>query len=306
MRTPRLSEVRHLAPAAIIVLAATLLVVGFGVGSTHERSLMSQGSSWRGLVGGARPSVQVGQRMLVVLKAPSLAQQVAAHGGFATQRQEHNWTRAAIAAQKRLLTQLSIHGIAVRVEFSFARVLNGFSAPLDARAVALLERRPEVAGVYPVRVAYPASVSSELLSHERVALNAADIRGASLPGYRGRGVTIALLDTGVDREHPYLRGRLEEGIDLLGSNGAKAAADPDDSSRVEEHGTELAGILVGAGGPGGIGGVATGASVLPIRVAGWQRDETGSWAVYGRTDQVVAGLERAVDPKLDGDDNDAA
>src|ERR687887_640858 len=309
MRTPRLSEVRHLAPAAIIVLAATLLVVGFGVGSTHERSLMSQASSWRGLVGGARPSVQVGQRMLVVLKAPSLAQQVAAHGGFATQRQEHNWTRAAIAAQKRLLTQLSIHGIAVRVEFSFARVLNGFSAPLDARAVALLERRPEVAGVYPVRVAYPASVSSKLLGRRGFALGAGSLPSVALAGYDGRGVTIALVDTGVDSAHPYLRGHVLPGINVVDPDvrsGAPAVVDPADPSKVEEHGTEMAGLLVGAGGPGGISGVAPGASLLPIRVAGWQRDLKGSWAVYSRTDQLIAGLERAVDPNLDGDAHDAA
>jgi subtilisin family serine protease len=310
MRTPRLPEAgfgaRRIALPATLALAAMLLAVGFGVGKARERSVGSEASSWRGLVGGARPSVTVGQRMLVVLKTPSLAQQVFQHGGLATERQERSWTRAAIAAQKQLLTELAIHGIRMRPEFSFSRVINGFSAPLDARAVALLERRPEVAGVYPVRVAYPASISSELLRHERVALDAADVRGASLPGYRGRGVTIALLDTGVDREHPYLRGRLEDGIDLLdGSNGAEAAADPDDSSRFEQHGTELAGILVGAGGPGGIAGVATGASLLPIRVAGWQRDLTGSWAVYGRTDQIVAGLERAVDPNLDGDAHDA-
>ena len=309
MRTPRLSEVRNLAPAAIIVLAATLLVVGFGVGGTHERSLGSQASSWRGLVGGARPSVEVGQRMLVVLKAPSMAQQVAAHGGFATQQQEHNWTRAAIAAQKRLLTQLSIHGIQIRVEFSFARVLNGFSAPLDARAVALLERRSEVAGVYPVRVAYPASISSKLLGREGIALGAGSLPSVALPGYDGRGVTIALLDTGVDSAHPYLRGRILSGINVVDPDvrsGAPAVVDPADSSRVEEHGTEMAGLLVGAGGPGGISGAATGASVLPIRVAGWQRDLKGSWAVYSRTDQLIAGLERAVDPNLDGDAHDAA
>jgi hypothetical protein len=46
--------------------------------------------------------------------------------------------------------------------------------------------------------------------------------------------------------------------------------------------------------------------VLPIRVAGWQRDATGQWAVYGRTDQLIAGLERAVDPNGDGDAHDAA
>src|SRR5690242_3532803 len=309
MRTPRLSEAKHLAPAAIIVLAATLLVVGFGVSDTRERSLMSQASSWRGLVGSPKPKVLVGQRMLVVLKAPSLAQQVAAHGGYATQQQEHNWTREAIASQKRLLTQLSIHGIQTRVEFSFARVLNGFSAPLDARAVALLERRPEVAGVYPVRVAFPASLSSQLLGREGIALGAGSLPSVALPGYDGRGVTIALLDTGVDSAHPYLRGHVLSGINVIDPDvrsGAPAVVDPADSSQVEEHGTEMAGLLVGAGGPGGISGVAPGASVLPIRVAGWQRDEKGRWAVYSRTDQLIAGLERAVDPNLDGDAHDAA
>jgi hypothetical protein len=68
----------------------------------------------------------------------------------------------------------------------------------------------------------------------------------------------------------------------------------------------MAGLLVGARGPGGISGVATGARVLPIRVAGWQRDLTGGWAVYARTDQLIAGLERAVDPNLDGDAHDGA
>jgi len=309
MRTPRLSELRLLIPAAIVVIVATLLFAGFGISAPKVRSLASQASSWRGLVGGARPSVEVGQRMLVVLKAPSLAQRVAAHGGFATQRQEHNWTRDAIAAQKRLLTELTIHGIQVQVEFSFARVLNGFSAPLDARAVALLERRPEVAGVYPVRVAYPASISSELLGREGIALSAGSLPPAVLPAYDGRGVTIAMLDTGVDSAHPYLGGRILPGINVVDPDvrsGAPAVVDPADSSKVEEHATEMAGLLVGAGGPGGISGVAAGASVLPIRIAGWQRDQRGNWAVYSRTDQLIAGLERAVDPNLDGDAHDAA
>ena len=305
----RLSESRRLVPAAVVVLATTLLVMGFGVTGRNGRSLTSQASAWRGLVGGARPSVEIGQRMLVVLRAPSLAQRVAAHGGLATQRQEHVWTRDAIGTQKRLLTELQIHGIRIRPEFSFARVLNGFSAPLDARAVALLERRPEVAGVYPVRVAYPASVSSGLLGRRGLAVSAGSLPSLQLPGDDGQGVTIALLDTGLDSAHPYLHGRILPGSNVVDPqlrSGTPAVADPADPSERERHGTELAGILVGARGPAGISGVARGAAVLPIRVAGWQRDLTGSWAVYARTDQLLAGLERAVDPNLDGDAHDAA
>src|SRR5581483_7880680 len=40
-------------------------------------------------------------------------------------------------------------------------------------------------------------------------------------------------------------------------------------------------------------------------VAGWQPDATGRDVVYGRSDQLVAGLERAVDPNGDGDTHDA-
>jgi subtilisin family serine protease len=120
-------------------------------------------------------------------------------------------------------------------------------------------------------------------------------------------VTVALLDTGVDRSQPSLRGRVTNGVDVVrGANGAAAAANPDVPAEVERHGTELAGIVVGSGGPGGMAGVAPGATLLPIRVAGWQRDASGQWSVFGRTDQLLAGLERAVDPNGDGDAHDGA
>jgi minor extracellular serine protease Vpr len=284
------------------------LVLGAGGTRLTTSTLSSTAASWRGLAGSARPKVDVGQRMIVVLKAPSLAQRVARAGGFATGAQERQWTFAAVAAQRQVLATLAGHGIKARIEQTYARVINGFSAALDSEAVALLEREPEVAGVYPVRVAYPATISSELLARDELARGAAHRPSIRLPGFDGRGVTIALLDTGVDRAQPFLRGRVQEGINILtdGDSGADAATKPDDATRLERHGTELAGLLVGAGGPEGLAGIATGASVLPIRVAGWQEDIAGGWAVYSRTDQLIAGLERAVDPNQDGIAHDAA
>src|SRR5437763_8777630 len=158
------------------------------------------------------------------------------------------------------------------------------------------------------RVAYPATISSQLLAKDELARGAAHRPEIVLPGFDGRGVTIALLDTGVDRAQPFLRGRVQDGINVLsdGDLHALAATKPDDATRLERHGTEMAGLLVGAGGPEGLAGMATGASVLPIRVAGWQQDVAGDLAVYARTDQLIAGLERAVDPNEDGDAHDAA
>jgi len=211
--------------------------------------------------------------------------------------------QTALSSQKPLIARLRLEGVLVQPEFSYTRTVNGFSAAFDARGIALLERAPEVAGVYPVRAAYPASLSSRLLTSSEFG----ERPNIGLSDKDGRGVTIALLDTGVDRAQPFLRGRVANGIDIVGGEaGALAAARPDEPAQLEQHGTEMAGLLVGSGGPGALAGVAPGATVLPIRVAGWQRDATANWAVYGRTDQVLAGLERAVDPNGDGDAHDAA
>jgi subtilisin family serine protease len=312
MPTPRgrTREPSQAGALAVLAVAATLLLLfvrGHGDGLRAEPAAAAS-AGWFGLVGEGRAQVSLGQRMLVVLKAPSLADRVKAAGGLVDEATERRWSNAAAAAQKELLSRLALQGVPINVEFTYTRVLNGFSAALDPRAVALLERAPEVQGVYAVRVAYPAAGSGALISKAmKDAGDAARPPGVTLPGHDGGGVTIALLDTGVDTTHQYLRGRVLPGRDLVsGAGPATAQAEPSQASDVERHGTEMAGVLVGHGGPYGLHGIAPGATVLPLRVAGWQRDASGGWAVYGRTDQLIAGLEAAVDPNRDGDAHDAA
>jgi Subtilase family len=261
--------------------------------------------SWRGLVGDPRVPVASSQRMIVVLHTPSVAQRLA-KVRYATEAQERSWTSQVYAAQQQVLTTLATQGVTVTPDFSYARVLDGFAAQLDPRAVSLLENLPEVAGVYPVRATYPASASEDLLAQKQFGAASGHRADIDLPGFDGRGVTIALLDTGVDLAHPYLRNHVLAGIDIVDhGDDATAHASPQDPSQLERHGTEMAGLLVGAAGPAGLHGVAPGATVLPIRVAGWQQAADGTSQVYGRSDQLIAGLDRAVDPNGDGDAHDA-
>ena len=126
-------------------------------------------------------------------------------------------------------------------------------------------------------------------------------------GLDGTGVTVALLDTGVDPSHPYLRKRVLSGLDVIDpGSGGIAQPHPTIPGRPERHGTELAGIVAGTEGPGGLHGIAPGAAILPVRVGGWQPNSEGGYSVYSRTDQILAGLEAAVDPNDDGDAHDAA
>ncbi|HEY8472635.1 MAG TPA: S8 family serine peptidase [Natronosporangium sp.] len=80
----------------------------------------------------------------------------------------------------------------------------------------------------------------------------------------GEGVTVAVLDTGVDGSHPDLRGNVQPGVDLTG-RGSDGRDDPAGT------GTALAGLIAGHGhgaaGGDGVLGLAPRAGILPVVVA---------------------------------------
>ena len=190
-------------------------------GRRSRRRLLVGCRGWESLLGD-RPAAQLGGRWIVVLAKPSLATKVAAAGGTATEAQERGWTAAARSAQNDVLARLAFHGAPVEPEQAYYRVFNGFAAPLDARALAIIAKDPDVKGVFPVRTALPAAVDLRRFDD---ALGAAGGRRADvgIPGFSGAGVTIALLDTGVDRVHPYIRSALLPGIDVLDPGGDASA-----------------------------------------------------------------------------------
>jgi subtilisin family serine protease len=297
MHTPR-SRSRRLAALGLTVVA----VLAGGAGAQAQQAPLPaiDEAGWQGVLG-IRTTVSTAQRYVVLLEEPAVANRVRVAGGLATEAQLRGWTTAAERVQEQFFSRMAAAGARVAPEHRYVRVLNGFSARLDPTALVLLESDREVASVYPVRAAFPAQAA------EALDVTPSAVRGLEIPGLDGTGVTVALLDTGIDPSHPYLRRSLLPGIDLISpGSGAVAQPHPTIPGRPERHGTELAGIISGFDGPGGLHGVAPGASILPVRVAGWQPDAEGGYTVYARTDQIIAGLEAAVDPNEDGDTHDAA
>lgn len=103
---------------------------------------------------------------------------------------------------------------------------------------------------------------------------------AAVPGASGRGVLVAVVDSGV-AAHPRLAGGVVDGGDFVAGGSAEDDCDG--------HGTAVAGIVAAAPGPDdGVVGVAPGARVLAVRAdTAWSRTATG-----GAGDEAV--LARAV------------
>ncbi|GIJ21861.1 hypothetical protein Vlu01_24850 [Micromonospora lutea] len=76
----------------------------------------------------------------------------------------------------------------------------------------------------------------------------------------GRGVVVAVIDSGVDGSHPDLTGQVLPGLDLVAPSGA---TEPDPVG----HGTTVAGLIAGRNDDRrGVVGLAPDARILPVRV----------------------------------------
>ncbi|QOR66430.1 S8 family serine peptidase [Cytobacillus suaedae] len=183
--------------------------------------------------------------------------------------------------------QQSVSGAAVNREYDY--VFSGFSVELPANEIIKLATIPGVKAIYPNVHYTPQVISSEEISTEEFSpamANSAPFMGANAAwdlGFTGEGVTVAIIDTGVDYTHPDLAHAFGnyKGYDFVDED-----SDPQEGPG-QTHGTHVAGTVAANG---VIKGVAKDATLLGYRVLG----PNG-----GSTEDVVAGIELAVQDGAD-------
>ncbi len=107
-------------------------------------------------------------------------------------------------------------------------------------------------------------------------------------GAEGQGVTVAVLDTGVDPEHPDLEGKISHWAEFDDMGNIVDTQNPRDS---DQHGTHVAGTIAGGNASGRWIGMAPQATIA----AGMVLDG----AIGGTDAQVLAGMDWAVEQEVD-------
>jgi hypothetical protein len=182
-------------------------------------------------------------------------------------------------------------GSAVEVRREYSRAFSGVALSVTPSQRAAIEKLPYVLRVHPDLPVTSAGLEPGV--EPGVALIGADEVWRRL-GARGAGVTVAILDTGVDYRHPALGEGFGPGFKVMGGyDFVNGDADPMDDSG---HGTHVAGII--AANSADLSGVAPDASLIAYKVLG---GNGGGW-----TSDILAAIERTVDPNGDGDLSDHA
>jgi subtilisin family serine protease len=182
-----------------------------------------------------------------------------------------------------LVTNLQGQGLIDQVTRRFSYLVNGFTATVRMSDIRTIERWAEVQAVY-------LDEELHITLEQSVPLIGAPTVWAMTDGVgnpaTGLGMTVAIIDTGIDYTHPDLGGCFGDGCRVVGGyDFVNGDSDPMDD---HGHGTHVAGIVAANG---TFTGVAPGVHLLAYKACN----------LYGSCNEsdVIAALEQAVDP--DGD-----
>lgn len=185
----------------------------------------------------------------------------------------------------------------LEVMATYDKLFHGIALKGQTKTIEKLAKSTLVKGVYPVQKYKHLNITST--NHEKISLQQLTSSGKNLTPnlymptyfndtrYTGKGVKIAVIDTGIDFSHPDLERNYRGGFDLVDLDEEPAETTVEKGIPTS-HGSHVAGIIAA---DGQLTGVAPDAEVYAYRALG-----PGG---VGTSIQVIAALEEAVNANVD-------
>jgi len=151
------------------------------------------------------------------------------------------------------------------------RIINAVASRIPSKAIDKLKKNPNVKYV---ESDYMVNATAQQLPWGVEHIDAPIVHGYD----RGSGIKVAILDTGINYDHPDLHDNYMGGIDYVN--------DDDDPMDDRGHGTHCAGIVAAMDNEIGVIGVAPEASLYGVKVLDSEGD--------GYTSDIIAGIEWSV------------
>jgi len=143
-------------------------------------------------------------------------------------------------------------------------IVNAIAVTATPAAISELAAHPDVREIRPDLVV-PAPQASATVTSAPAETNVALVNAPALwdLGYRGQGIVVANMDTGVDVTHPDLASRWRGGTNSWYDPNGEHPATPTD---VSGHGTWTMGVMVGGDAGGSSVGVAPDATWIAVKI----------------------------------------
>jgi minor extracellular serine protease Vpr len=191
--------------------------------------------------------------------------------------------------QNSIIQAMTKENIDIVVEHTYQKVLNGMAMTIPGNLIPELAANPNVKAIYEDGIVTASPIFSQDASDGAPVIGAWEMNEA---GYKGQGMKVGVIDTGVDYLHPDLRDAYKGGYDLVDNDSDPYESRPDGLFGETTHGTHVSGTIVGRNVSGsGVRGVAPEADLYAYRVLG----PGGS----GYDSDVIAGIEKSVADDMD-------
>lgn len=223
--------------------------------------------------------------------------------------------KQSLKLEQQSFKQQATSKLGVKIGRQYSEIFNGYSLTIAANRVNELLQLPGVKAVYPNSTVY-ATADSQASDTPEEGVPFIGSRELWNKGIKGQGIKVGVIDTGVANDHPDLAGAIpaaDWGYDFVNDDPEPYETTKEDYYKAKEkdptlpeyndkgkpywtsHGSHVSGIVggrsVGTAGQHGVGGVAPEAEIHAYKVLG----PYGS----GSTEDVIAGIERAVSDGMD-------